>query len=126
MCPCWHNSQLIVSAVSGSEPPSSGPYDVSMLTQFTVDRVQALEQVVSRWQGPLHALLYADDRDANKLFKVFSASNILSSRKNIAFHVVYKRRVSIRAYSSSIGYKQTPSMQYSILKDADTMTVARH
>ena len=86
---------IIFLLLIGSVPPSTSSYDITMLTQFTLDRFPALEILVSRWLGPLHALLYADDKEAQKLVRLVKASKAMQDRKNIAFHVVYKRKVSV-------------------------------
>ena len=73
---------------------SAGPYDITLVTQLTPDRFAVLEQLVQQWAGPLHAVFHLTEKEALLLPEMARRSSIIKSRRNIAFHAVYRRGVS--------------------------------
>ena len=73
---------------------TGGPYDVTMVTQLTLDRWGVLEKIVVNWKGPLSVVLYVSDAEAGGLQDKLSLSAPFANRTNIALHLVYKRPVS--------------------------------
>ena len=73
---------------------SASPYDVTLVTHLTPDRFALLEQLVGQWSGPIHAVFYLTENEARHLPEMTRRSSIIKSRKNVAFHAVYRRGVS--------------------------------
>ena len=51
--------------------------------------------MVAHWEGPMTVVIYLADAEVPSLHKLILRSNILGRRHNIAYHLVYKRHVSI-------------------------------
>ena len=67
----------------------------SALTFITVfSRFHTFEHFMSLWEGPVQAVLYVTDAEALDLPARVAASKVLQKRRNIAYHLVYKRGVS--------------------------------
>ena len=66
-------------------------FDVSLVTQFTIDRLRNFEQFAGNWEGPIVAVVYATDAESRQLVTIVQHSKVLSKRRNIAYHVVYRR-----------------------------------
>ncbi|KPJ18829.1 Glycosyltransferase-like protein LARGE1 [Papilio machaon] len=66
-------------------------FDVTLVLQLSMDRLQFLERLVKYWEGPLSAAIYLSDCEVTK-FESFIRdwSDTLSSRKNIGYHLVFK------------------------------------
>jgi glycosyltransferase-like protein LARGE len=47
--------------------------------------------------GPISLTLYMSDAEAQQFLSYALSSEVLSSRKNIGYHIVYKEGVSISA-----------------------------
>ncbi len=73
---------------------SDDAFDVSMATQFTVDRLYMFERFAQNWKGPIVAVVYATDAEARHLVTGVQQSTTLQKRTNIAYHVVFKKQVS--------------------------------
>jgi hypothetical protein len=71
-------------------------YDVSLLTQLSIDRFEYLVIMCERWDGPIHVVVYATDAEALEFMQLIKSSKTISTRQNIAFHVVYRREVGTR------------------------------
>ncbi|XP_078334366.1 xylosyl- and glucuronyltransferase LARGE1-like [Crassostrea virginica] len=65
-------------------------YDVTLVTQLSIDRLQMLELLSNHWQGPISLALYVSDAEAQQFLKYAQDSEILMKRKNIGYHIVYK------------------------------------
>jgi len=68
--------------------------DITLVTQLSADRLQMLEQLCQHWTGPISIALYMSDAEAHQFLRYALQSNILSPRRNIAYHIVYKDGVS--------------------------------
>ncbi|CAH2055874.1 unnamed protein product, partial [Iphiclides podalirius] len=66
-------------------------FDVTLVLQLSMDRLQFLERLVKYWEGPLSAAIYLSDCEVTK-FESFIRdwSGTLSSRRNIGYHLVFK------------------------------------
>lgn len=69
-------------------------YDVTLVTQLSIDRLQMLELLSNRWEGPISIALYLSDAEAQQFLKYAQDSEILTKRINIGYHIVYKDGVS--------------------------------
>ncbi|XP_059578767.1 xylosyl- and glucuronyltransferase LARGE2 isoform X2 [Alligator mississippiensis] len=68
----------------------SDPVDVTLVAQLSMDRLQMLEAICKHWAGPISLALYMSDAEAQQFLRYAQASEVLSSRRNIAYHIVYK------------------------------------
>ena len=69
--------------------------DVTLVTQLSADRLQMLELVCNHWPGPISLALYMSDAEAHQFLRYARQSPILASRRNVAYHIVYKDGVSV-------------------------------
>ena len=54
-----------------------------------------LETICKHWEGPISLALYMSDAEAQQFLRYAVESEILMSRKNVGYHIVYKDGVSI-------------------------------
>ncbi|XP_053924657.1 xylosyl- and glucuronyltransferase LARGE2 [Cuculus canorus] len=66
------------------------PTDVTLVAQLSMDRLQMLETICKHWAGPISLALYMSDAEAQQFLRYAQASEVLSTRHNIAYHIVYK------------------------------------
>jgi len=78
-----------------SDASAADPVDITLVTQLSADRLQMLEQLCQQWVGPISLALYMSDAEAHQFLRYALQSPILSTRQNIAYHIVYKDGVSI-------------------------------
>ena len=99
---------------------SSDPYDVTMVTHLSFDRLHMFTRLLEYWDGPIGATIYMRDSDTLELLRFIHNSSI-PRRKNVAIHIVYKKgdRYPIN-YLRNVAwnYSNTP---YVFLNDADLM-----
>ncbi|XP_036883962.1 LARGE xylosyl- and glucuronyltransferase 2 isoform X3 [Sturnira hondurensis] len=72
------------------EPPPPRPHDVTLVAQLSMDRLQVLEALCRHWPGPMSLALYLTDAEAQQFLRFVEASAVLSARKDVAYHVVYR------------------------------------
>lgn len=65
-------------------------FDVTLVVQLSMDRLQMLEQLCSLWPGPISLALYLSDMESYQFLQFAQESEILSKRKNIGYHIVYR------------------------------------
>ena len=53
-----------------------------------------LETICSHWEGPISVSLYMSDAEVQQFVRYRESSEILNTRTNIGYHVVYKEGVS--------------------------------
>ena len=53
-----------------------------------------LETICKHWEGPISLALYMSDAEAQQFLRYAQASETIMSRKNIAYHIVFKDGVS--------------------------------
>uniref|UniRef100_A0A452HVP2 Uncharacterized protein n=1 Tax=Gopherus agassizii TaxID=38772 RepID=A0A452HVP2_9SAUR len=66
------------------------PADVTLVAQLSMDRLQMLEAICKHWAGPISLALYMSDAEAQQFLRYAQGSEVLSSRRNVAYHIVYK------------------------------------
>ena len=64
--------------------------DVTLVAQLSMDRLQMLEMICRHWEGPISIALYMSDAEAQQFLRYAIGSEILMSRKNIGYHIVYR------------------------------------
>lgn len=68
-------------------------FDVTLVLQLSMDRLQFLERLVKYWDGPLSAAIYLSDCDITEFDSfIRDWSETLNSRRNIGYHLVFKQR----------------------------------
>ena len=73
---------------SSSSSPSN---DVTLLLHVTLDRlVTMLEPMCKHWEGPMSIAVFSNDSEVSLLLNLIQSSPTISSRYNIAYHIVYK------------------------------------
>ncbi|XP_063045185.1 xylosyl- and glucuronyltransferase LARGE2s [Engraulis encrasicolus] len=70
--------------------PTTDNTDVTLVAQLSMDRLQMLEAICKHWEGPISLALYMSDAEAQQFLRYAQASEVLKSRKNIGYHIVYK------------------------------------
>ncbi|XP_053800554.1 xylosyl- and glucuronyltransferase LARGE2 [Vidua chalybeata] len=70
--------------------PLPNPTDVTLVAQLSMDRLQMLEAICKHWAGPISLALYMSDAEAQQFLRYAQASEVLSARRNVAYHIVYK------------------------------------
>ena len=69
----------------------TGDHDITLVAQLSMDRVHMLDPLCAHWEGPLGLVLYASDSEALEFISLVSSRlPLMSRRKNVALHVVYK------------------------------------
>uniref|UniRef100_A0A3Q1JKP1 LARGE xylosyl- and glucuronyltransferase 1 n=1 Tax=Anabas testudineus TaxID=64144 RepID=A0A3Q1JKP1_ANATE len=70
--------------------PSSDNTDVTLVAQLSMDRLQMLEAICKHWEGPISLALYLSDAEAQQFLRYAQGSEVLMSRGNVGYHIVYK------------------------------------
>ncbi|CAI9725108.1 LARGE xylosyl- and glucuronyltransferase 1-like [Octopus vulgaris] len=65
-------------------------FDVTLVAQLSMDRLQMLETICRHWEGPISLALYMSDAEVQQFLRYAVSSGILMSRKNVGYHVVYR------------------------------------
>ncbi|KAF6103966.1 LARGE xylosyl- and glucuronyltransferase 2 [Phyllostomus discolor] len=93
-CLAFRQQQLLVHRVHITflphEPPPPRPHDVTLVAQLSMDRLQVLEALCRHWPGPMSLALYLTDAEAQQFLRFVEASAVLSARRDVAYHVVYR------------------------------------
>ena len=72
-------------------PHSSQSNDITILLHGSMDRlVPMLEPMCRHWEGPMSIAVFANDSEVSGLINLIQSSPVISSRSNIAYHIVYK------------------------------------
>nr|XP_013814964.1 PREDICTED: glycosyltransferase-like protein LARGE2 [Apteryx mantelli mantelli] len=71
-------------------PALTDPTDVTLVAQLSMDRLQMLEAICKHWAGPISLALYMSDAEAQQFLRYAQASEVLSARRNVAYHIIYK------------------------------------
>lgn len=53
-------------------------------------RLQMLEAICKHWEGPISLALYLSDAEAQQFLRYAQGSEVLMSRGNVGYHIVYK------------------------------------
>lgn len=70
--------------------PSADHTDVTLVAQLSMDRLQMLEAICKHWEGPISLALYLSDAEAQQFLRYAQGSEVLMSRQNVGYHIVYK------------------------------------
>ncbi|XP_031196187.1 LARGE xylosyl- and glucuronyltransferase 1 isoform X3 [Mastomys coucha] len=70
--------------------PSADNTDVTLVAQLSMDRLQMLEAICKHWEGPISLALYLSDAEAQQFLRYAQGSEVLMSRQNVGYHIVYK------------------------------------
>uniref|UniRef100_A0A023F5B6 Putative large catalytic domain has closest similarity to gt8 glycosyltransfer n=1 Tax=Triatoma infestans TaxID=30076 RepID=A0A023F5B6_TRIIF len=70
--------------------PSPEGNDVTLVAQLSMDRLQMVEMMSKHWDGPISLTLYMSDTEAQQFLSYALSSEVLNSRKDIGYHIVYK------------------------------------
>uniref|UniRef100_A0AAR2LC36 LARGE xylosyl- and glucuronyltransferase 1 n=1 Tax=Pygocentrus nattereri TaxID=42514 RepID=A0AAR2LC36_PYGNA len=70
--------------------PSADQSDVTLVAQLSMDRLQMLEAICKHWEGPISLALYLSDAEAQQFLRYAQGSEVLMSRSNVGYHIVYK------------------------------------
>lgn len=65
-------------------------WDVTLVAQLSMDRLQMLDAICKHWEGPMSLALYISDAEAQQFLRYAQQSEVLMNRKNIGYHVVFK------------------------------------
>ncbi|KAI7850905.1 glycosyl-transferase for dystroglycan-domain-containing protein [Circinella umbellata] len=76
--PIYTNQEIVV-AHTGTQTSSDSPYDVTLVSQFSVNRLEVFTQVLDAWQGPVSIAIYLTEPDDVNQLKAFFAvpSNVI-------------------------------------------------
>ncbi|XP_063366135.1 xylosyl- and glucuronyltransferase LARGE2s-like [Cydia amplana] len=101
-------------------------FDVTLVLQLSMDRLQFLERLVKHWEGPLSAAIYLSDCEVGVLESfIKDFSDTLSVRKNIGYHLVFKHEST----HYPVNYLRNVALQnvntpYVFLMDVDFVPMA--
>uniref|UniRef100_A0A8C0YTN8 LARGE xylosyl- and glucuronyltransferase 1 n=2 Tax=Cyprinus carpio TaxID=7962 RepID=A0A8C0YTN8_CYPCA len=70
--------------------PALDNTDVTLVAQLSMDRLQMLEAICKHWEGPISLALYLSDAEAQQFLRYSQGSEVLMSRSNVGYHIVYK------------------------------------
>ncbi|KAL5111621.1 LARGE xylosyl and glucuronyltransferase 2 [Taenia crassiceps] len=63
---------------------------VTLVSQFTIDRLHRLEEIAANWEGPMSLAVYITDREAALITEYLDSSIFFTSRENIGIHLVFQ------------------------------------
>ena len=75
----------------GSQYHSTDPFDVTLVSQLSIDRLQTLEIILKHWIGPVSLAVYATDYEAWQVIQYLGSLKIAHKQKMLAVHIVYKQ-----------------------------------
>ena len=101
----------------GTPYSSVDEYDVTLVTQLTMDRVHTLHKLLNHWNGPASITVYGNESEK---WNFMNAYSVLDGRPNVVIHVVYKRN----GYYYPINYLRNTALStvetpYVFLTDLD-------
>lgn len=70
--------------------PSPDGNDVTLVAQLSMDRAQMVEALCEQWEGPISLAMYMSDSEVQQFLGYAQTSKILSERRNIGYHIVYR------------------------------------
>lgn len=101
-------------------------FDVTLVLQLSMDRLQFLERLVKFWEGPLSAAIYLSDCELTQFENFINDwSETLNSRRNIGYHLVFTND----ALHYPVNYLRNVALQhivtpYAFLMDVDFVPMA--
>ena len=69
---------------------TSDPHDVTLVAHLTLERMYLVEKASKHWNGPMSLAIEVTDSQVQLVFDFVSTSELLSQRKNIAYHLLFK------------------------------------
>ena len=75
----------------GQQYHSPDKYDVTLVSQLSIDRLHNLDTITKHWVGPISFALYATDSEAWQFLQYLEFSSVIRKRNNIAVHIMYKQ-----------------------------------
>ena len=96
-CREFHEEASIIHRVHpfyfGEQYASNDTHDVTLVTQLSSDRIQILDSLIKKWEGPISISVYTTDYEAWQLSQFIHSSSLLFERttKNVGIHLVYKQ-----------------------------------
>ena len=76
----------------GNQYISVDEYDVTLVTQMTVNRIQTLHTLLKHWNGPASIAVYGTESDIRSFIQYVNKFGMLEGRSNVAIHIVYIRK----------------------------------
>ena len=76
----------------GNQYISVDEYDVTLVTQMTVNRIQTLHTLLKHWNGPVSIAVYGTESDVLSFIQYVNKFGMLEGRSNVAIHIVYIRK----------------------------------
>lgn len=73
--------------------------DIALVTQCSVERIPLLETLAKHWPGTISVALYLTDAEVQYFLNFIRGSVDLRTRRNIAYHVVYKDGVRYSVFN---------------------------
>ncbi|XP_048517080.1 xylosyl- and glucuronyltransferase LARGE2 isoform X1 [Dendroctonus ponderosae] len=70
---------------------TSDSSDITYVTHLSFDRISLIDNIARLWPGPISFTMYLSDAQFARVVHLLSDSQLLSSRSNIAYHVVFKQ-----------------------------------
>ena len=67
---------------------SSGPLSISLLTQMSANRIEMLDLIARRWQGPINLAIYVKPSQFTNVYANISNYLMTSMRRNVIAHLV--------------------------------------
>lgn len=55
-----------------------------------------VETICSHWEGPVSLAIYLSDAEIQQFIRYIESSEVLSKRKNIGYHVVFREGVRLK------------------------------
>ncbi|XP_038636240.1 LARGE xylosyl- and glucuronyltransferase 1-like [Scyliorhinus canicula] len=80
LAPCKGRLQIIFKRYLGND----------ILRHTGAFRLQMLEAICKHWEGPISLTLYLSDAEAQQFLRYAQGSEVLMSRSNFGYHIVYK------------------------------------
>ena len=96
--------------------------DITLALHVTLDRlVPMLEPMCRHWEGPMSIAVFANDSELSSLLHLIHSSSVISCRRNIAHHIVYKEGVNMYypANPLRVVALENAGTQYVFLNDMD-------
>jgi len=74
----------------GCKFTTSDPHDVTLVAHSTLERMYLGEIISEHWNGPMSLAIEVTDSQVQLVFDFVSTSELLSQRKNIAYHLLFR------------------------------------
>jgi glycosyltransferase-like protein LARGE len=74
----------------GSQYTPYDEYDVTYVTQLSLDRIQNIQFILKHWEGPVTFVIYCTDSELWLIKQHIASFSSLLERYNVAIHVVYR------------------------------------